>query len=337
MDLTGSSTATLANGFPTGFSSFYCMKYEMSQSQYVDFLNSLTAEEQFKRTAGIVESAPQTGALVAPNNIRNGIDLMTQGNRSLNRPAVYANNLSDNTVYNSNNDGQWVACNYLSWMDGCAYMDWAGLRPMTELEFEKACRGIATPVPSEFPWGTSSIVGSSVSSQYGTSNLGRADEAVTIATFSTALGNAIHSYTDFDGPARVGIFASNTNNWGRLSAGASYYGIMELGGNLSEQVVTIGNIAGRSFTGKHGNGMLNYSGDADVDYWPGINDNSSTTTVNSSYSGTNGVTKAAGAGLRGGSYPNSIDALRISNRESAILSYHTRSQQGGFRGVRSVQ
>ena len=35
-----------------------------------------------------------------------------------------------------------------------------------------------------------------------------------------------------DGPLRVGIFAANSLNTGRITAGASYYGIMELSGNL---------------------------------------------------------------------------------------------------------
>ena len=40
-------------------------------------------------------------------------------------------------------------CNFLGWADGFAFAVWAGLRPMTELEFEKACRGPRHPVPSE--------------------------------------------------------------------------------------------------------------------------------------------------------------------------------------------
>ena len=56
-------------------------------------------------------------------------------------------------------------------MDGAAYADWSGLRPMTELEFEKACRGNQTPVANEFAWGTASITAAT-----GISNDGAADE-----------------------------------------------------------------------------------------------------------------------------------------------------------------
>ena len=64
-DLTGTTTATLATGFPTGFSAFYCMKYEISQQQYVDFLNTLTYTQQLTRTANPPTSTPGTGALDA--------------------------------------------------------------------------------------------------------------------------------------------------------------------------------------------------------------------------------------------------------------------------------
>jgi len=69
------------------------------------------------------------------------------------------------------------------------------------------------------------------------------------------------------GPVRVGIFAANSNNTGRVSSGASCYGIMELSGNLAEQAVSIGNGSERSFTGAHGDGML--SGNSNnVLNWP---------------------------------------------------------------------
>jgi hypothetical protein len=38
---------------------------------------------------------------------------------------------------------------WLSWADSAAYMAWAGLRPMTELEYEKAMRGSRVPVQDE--------------------------------------------------------------------------------------------------------------------------------------------------------------------------------------------
>jgi hypothetical protein len=39
-----------------------------------------------------------------------------------------------------------------------AFADWSGLRPMSELEYEKACRGYNTPaVPNEYAWGNAKL------------------------------------------------------------------------------------------------------------------------------------------------------------------------------------
>ena len=43
---------------------------------------------------------------------------------------------------------------WLSWHDGAAFAAWAGLRPMTELEYEKACRGPLATVAGEYAWGS---------------------------------------------------------------------------------------------------------------------------------------------------------------------------------------
>jgi hypothetical protein len=92
---------TIPSSFPKGYNGFYCMKYEISQGQYVDFLNSISLTSAIARYAN-----------------KNG----------LNR-----NNIVENLgVYSSTTP--YVACNYLSWEDMAAYLDWAALRPMTELE-----------------------------------------------------------------------------------------------------------------------------------------------------------------------------------------------------------
>ncbi|MBU3744645.1 MAG: hypothetical protein FGM61_08900, partial [Sediminibacterium sp.] len=100
-DLTGTGTASLATGFPTGFNSFYAMKYEISQQQYVDFLNTLTYTQQAARTiaASPPNSAAGTPALSSGNANRNGIDIQTSGTAST-VPAVYACNLDGDAIYN---------------------------------------------------------------------------------------------------------------------------------------------------------------------------------------------------------------------------------------------
>jgi formylglycine-generating enzyme required for sulfatase activity len=299
------------------------MKYEISQGQYRDFLNALTYQQQATRTAVAPNSAAGTGALQSSNDYRNGLDIQIPGNATTLVPAVYGCNLNANTTYNEAADGEWIACNYLNWMDGCAYLQWSGLRPMTELEFEKACRGDQTAVSGEYAWGDSSFTGAT-----GISNGGANNE-----TFSNAGAKAASNNTaGVQGPLRVGAFAGAATT--RAQAGATYYGIMEMSGNHWERAVTIGNAAGRSYTGLHGNGTLFRDGTANVDFWPGINGNSTTTTANTAFGGTTGITQAAGSGFRGGAWYGVATGLRVSGRHSAANTITNRYSVYGFRGVR---
>jgi formylglycine-generating enzyme required for sulfatase activity len=299
-DLTGTSTASLASGYPTGFNAFYAMKYEISQQQYVDFLNTLTFTQQAARTIVAPNSAAGTPALIAGNANRNGIDIQTPGT-SATVPAVYACNLNGNSTYNESEDGQHIACNYLSWDDLIAYLDWAALRPMTELEYEKSCRGNQNPTANEFAWGNTSATALS-----GLSNASTMSEAASNTSSNIAYNNAFTS-----GPVRAGIFATSSST--RATSGAGYYGNMELSGNLWERVVTLGNATGRTFSGVHGNGTLTSGGAANVSGWP----------------------TAAGAGLKGGGFESNNLNASISGRASAASGDNSRQSDFGGRGARS--
>jgi formylglycine-generating enzyme required for sulfatase activity len=325
-------TAPASASWPNGYNAIYCMKYEISQGQYRDFLNTLSYNQQLSRTATVPHSAIGTGALSSTNLTRNGIDIEIAGNASTLFAAVYGCNLNANTTFNETTDGEWIACNFLSWMDGCAYLDWAGLRPMTELEFEKICRGNQLPISGEYAWGNTTAVASA----YTLANPGEQSEGIA-TNYNADRGNFCYVTTDgaIDGPLRVGLFAANTANNGRTSSGATFYGVMEMSGNLHEQTVTIGNVAGRSYTGLHGNGMLLRDGSADVSFWPGINGNSTVTDVNSAFNGVTGITAAAGAGTRGGAWNTAASSARVSDRVSAITAETTRANTSGCRGVRS--
>ena len=274
----GDQAGPIPAAFPKGYDAFYCMKYEISQEQYAEFLNKLTATQDGTRF---------------PNQ---------NGN---NRHAI-TGSAGARTTTNPN-----VACNYLSWADVAAYLDWAALRPMSELEFEKACRGTNTPVANEYPWGTTNIAGSA----YTLSNAGAANEGIA-TNYSTTAGNASYASTDgsINGPLRCGIFAANGSNTGRETAGATYYGIMEMSGNLWERPVTVGNATGRAFTGTNGDGVLNATGNANTTNWPN--------------------TTGAGAGFRGGGWYNGAADLRVSGRYYAAYTVSGRSDNYGGRGVR---
>jgi hypothetical protein len=195
--------------------------------------------------------------------------------------------------------------NYFGWADFAAYLDWAGLRPMTELEFEKAARGTVAPVGGEYAWGTTSGVNAS-----GVTNDGLLTEV------PANIGSNVNWSGGVQGPLRVGSFAAlNYGGASRVNSGGSYYGVLELSGNLRERVVTIGNASGRAFTGLHGDGKVDTSGNANVTNWPASN-------------------TALGTGFRGGSWNHSADRAQVSDRNDAPTTDPTRSWHFGGRGAR---
>jgi hypothetical protein len=61
------------------------------------------------------------------------------------------------------------------------------------------------------------------------------------------LSNFNHD-VDTYGPLRCGFAATPFTN--KIQAGASYYGIMEMAGNLTERCISAGSPEGRAYTGK---------------------------------------------------------------------------------------
>ncbi len=49
-DFNDATARSLPAAFPKGYAAFYIMKYEISQEQYVGFLNKLTQTQQTART-----------------------------------------------------------------------------------------------------------------------------------------------------------------------------------------------------------------------------------------------------------------------------------------------
>jgi hypothetical protein len=156
------------------------MKYEISQEQYVSYLNTLTWTQQASRT--VVNPSSPVGTLAVAGNSqfpqRNRIEIKTSGVTNT-TPAVYGCDLNNNGVFDETDDGQNIACNWLAWSDLMAYLDWAALRPMTEFEYEKICRG-ASPASlgGEYVWSTTAIT-QAVSSSL--NNAGLVNETSTAA------------------------------------------------------------------------------------------------------------------------------------------------------------
>jgi len=233
-------------------------------------------------------------------------------------------------------DGETLPSNLMTWMDLAAYLDWSGLRPMSELEYEKICRGPNTAVTNEYAWGTTNIY----STTYTLSNRGLSNEG--IYDPGAATGNAAYYNTTPGGTSniivRCGAIAASVTST-RQETGAGYYGVMEMSGNVHEMLVSAQTNSGLSYTGIHGDGNLTSAGDADEDYWPGINGHTNYYVSNFTFFGTYGVTAAAGAGARGGDVNSSnlINYLETSERSRCrMLVNPARYIHYGGRGVRTA-
>ena len=323
-DVASGTLFTVSSSFPKGYAAFYLMKYEITEGEYVNFLNTLSRLQQNKRVESDVSGDSPVGnktyvlanASSAASANRNTVQCPGSGNGTTN-PIFFTTSRSDR------------ACSYLSWQDLAAYLDWAALRPFTEMEFEKACRGPIYPVDGEYAWGTTSITGAAA----GGISLNPETGAETI---STSGANAVYNNVTFSsgdsgtGPLRVGILATSATTETRLTTGAGYYGNMDLSGSLWERPVTVGNASGRGFSGSHGDGALttltSYEGNADNPDWPLID---ATDTAR-------GITSSTGSGFRGGSWNNTSAYLVVSDRYYAGDANDTRASTHGGRGARTA-
>ena len=294
--------------FPKGYEGFYCMKYELSQGDYVAFLNKLTRVQQALMVA--------TNVLPGVTSVTNRY-VMSNSTTLVNRSAIRCPAMIDPTmaitfmcdadgdgIADEADDGAWVAANYVNAPNALAYLDWCGLRPMSEMEFEKACRGPGLPVGNDVPTGgnTSSVI--APISQTGLNTATENVDAASNGSYGAASLNA--------GPFRCGVFAEAGAT--RASAGATYYGIMDLGGNVAEYTVSAGYLSLIFQRRFHGNGMLTFIGTHDGLTWP--------------------VDGFTGYAPRGGSWSSIVQDQRVSDRRLMFPFNATRFADRGFRGVR---
>ncbi len=209
---------------PNGFAPFYCMKYEVSQGQYARFANMQNTYAPFT-----------------------WLEFQSNPAKSRQRfTGTYPNftAVTPDRAYGVSGNG------YVQVLDRIkAYLAWTGLRPMSDMEYQKACRGPVFPVAGEFAWGTSVAA----SLPYGLTGDGTATEAAgtnynpnagncwiaATSNYTANLNNLAASLTGV-GPCRVGMSAraayTGTTS-GRIQAGASFWGIMDLTGSVSEPVL----------------------------------------------------------------------------------------------------
>ena len=272
----------LGDEYPTGYEPFYCMKYDVTQGQYVDYLNSLPPDVAAGRSCLGTEvgcdypmprSAERGGLTITvsrwPEEVREGeapkkitadpgkdlglLDLadqvMAEADRAeaaraeaaraeaerkakeaspapvaIKLPPVYAARLP------------FRSCSGISRSDLYAYAIWTGMRPMSELEFEKARRGARNPVPHENDTGTTNGAPADVTKDMVDGN-SPAERFLR--------GNSAGGYGSPLTVFRVGCFATPTSD--RVAANATYWGILELGGSVVSALR-------REFRGTHGDG-----------------------------------------------------------------------------------
>jgi len=304
----GAISAAINNlnaNYPKGYGGFYVMKYETSQEQYVTFLNTLTRAEQETLLGASFLSALSPGRYIFGDTLqptfRNGIIL---SGKSSGQPYIFDNNLNGNDVYGEDGDGQCVACNYMSLNDLLAYASWSGLRPMSELEYERACRAPfpQDPLAGEYPWNSNSWLSRVTSITAG----GRAAEIAGNTSCNVNSGSGLTGSNQ--GPVRCGLFARTTST--QVTAGATYWGVMEMAGNVRELVAGVSHTSLSRTT----NGGGTFSTSAWGSATPGF------------------------FGLRGGGFSGSDSLLRTSGRSemNKVASVADRDETVGFRLTRTL-
>lgn len=309
------------SNYPNGYRGFYMMKYELSQHAYVDFLNCLSEPQQIGRvnawcgpTAGVEGKFFIADQTTVPTGPRNYVLLKT---KNAGQPAYYycyQSNSRDINDYNT--QGGNIAMCGLSWGDCSAYLCWAGLRPLTELEYEKAAKGPSkannVPLPGVYAWGNNNAV------------LHTSIQTAGMYTKSEMVGPANANFiiqTAAIFPARVGCLATQTST--RADAGAAYYGAMNLSDNVSEIYVNVSTVQGVTFNGEHGSGNLDGNGNARIATWPSYID-------------------AVGTGIKGigSASANALTATApgadIANRSLMQVAKSARDNAVGCRGGRTA-
>ena len=100
--------------YPTGYHAFFCYKYELTEQQYADYLNTLT-------------SAQVTNLGIAGSNIT-----LLNGQYNTSTPNKACGGSNSTRLF--------------------SYADWSGVRPMSILEFNKMSYGPNLPQLANFLW-----------------------------------------------------------------------------------------------------------------------------------------------------------------------------------------
>ncbi len=222
---------TVTDTFPKGYNAFFIMKYEITQGLWADFMNT-NPVNTYTDNSGFYGS------------FRHTVTFAGSGYKA---------------------DRPYRACAFISWDGFLAFCDWAALRPPTELQWEKAARGFGSTAEGQFAHGLNNrpVTGFS-GPENGTEGPDAPEKNVIAGNISFTGGDG------GQGPARVGLCAE-PGEAGTDSTGASYFGVMDMSGNVAEWAIDyICGVSGNPCAQgvPLGDGYLNNNGKADVAGWP---------------------------------------------------------------------
>jgi formylglycine-generating enzyme required for sulfatase activity len=169
--------------YPTGYTAFYAFKYEMSEQQYADFLNCLTGNQ--------ISSLGVAGSSITLNN---GVYFASAPNR---------------------------ACNGFNNIRALAYADWAGLRPLSILEYAKASLGSFSASSNTYPLG--GYFGYTLPRDVGFGDSGNSSKS--------ASGSGYYGMKDMGGNVAEAFVNVSSSNFSRLRHGD---GNLHTNGNSNE-------------------------------------------------------------------------------------------------------
>jgi len=292
IDVTGDKVAEYPD-FPTGYRAFYVMKYPVTQGQYADFLNTLSLRD----------------SIFPPYTYQTDTTKLKKVNPKYklalqNLDPFYYNipiDIQRHTILLDTSEGKYTvsrpdrAFGKATTFYYESFTDWASMRMLTELEYEKAARGPLPPMYKSYSnsyfgnndttlnwsgfdwaWGNDSMIartnsyGNSTLNYSGTengteffSNYSVYNRYINPAQSNMVMGTSTTGGDGGVGPYRVGIFANDTSS--RVSSGATYYGIMDFSKNVAQMTVSIGNKTARTVSyKKNGDGLLNALGGSDI-------------------------------------------------------------------------
>jgi formylglycine-generating enzyme required for sulfatase activity len=298
---------TIPAAFPKGYKAFWVMKYELSSQQFCDFLNSLTRKQQQSMVESDISGDEIKNYYVKTNSdeehLRCSIVTAKAGNGTT-EPVKFFTYAPARTL------------NFTSWSNIAALGDWSGLRPITELEYEKAARGPVEPKVNELAWGVSMDDAAQIGRVQtfdGADGSGYEKKVPQKGVVNSCFGGGIAPFDvgkkekpdnpGFEGPISGEMLENSVQGTesAQINCGASYYGARNLSGNVWERCVTIGHQLGRVYDGQHGDGVLTEEGFCNVPNWPGKD--------------------GAGAGNRGGVWSSPAPKyLRLALRFAAGLA-----------------